>query len=49
MVISGKRSKLTKIFVQVAEEGWWPKVAYVEFFGVEQETNKLAYEKMIIK
>jgi hypothetical protein len=49
MVISGKRAKLTKIFVQVAEEGWWPKVAYVEFFGVDTETNKPAYEKMLIK
>lgn len=49
MVISGKRSKLTKIFVQVAEEGWWPKVAYVEFFGIDTETNKPAYEKMLIK
>src|SRR5688572_2847738 len=49
MIISGKRSKMTKIFVQVAEEGWWPKVAYVEFFGVDIETNKPAYEKMLIK
>lgn len=49
MVISGKRAKLTKIFVQVAEEGWWPKIAYVEFFGVDIETNKPAYEKMLIK
>lgn len=49
MVISGKRAKLTKIFVQVAEEGWWPKIAYVEFFGVDIETNRPAYEKMLIK
>jgi hypothetical protein len=35
--------------VQVAEEGWWPKVAYVEFFGLDSETHKPTYEKMIIK
>lgn len=49
MKISGKQSKLTKIFVQVAEDGWWPKVAYVEFFGLDFETSKPTYEKMIIK
>lgn len=49
MKINGRQSKLTKIFVQVAEDGWWPKVAYVEFFGFDSETNKPAYEKMIIK
>jgi hypothetical protein len=49
MKINGKVSRLTKIFVQVAEEGWWPKVAYVEFFGLDQESGKPAYEKMIIK
>jgi hypothetical protein len=49
MKINGRQSKLTKIFVQVAEEGWWPKVAYVEFFGLDAETGKAAYEKMIIK
>ena len=49
MKIGGRLSKLTKIFVQVAEEGWWPKVAYVEFFGTDVETKKPAYEKMLIK
>src|SRR5688572_11592857 len=48
MKINGRQSKLTKIFVQVAEEGWWPKVAYVEFFGLDSETAKATYEKMII-
>jgi len=49
MSINGRQSKLKKIFVQVAEEGWWPKIAYVEFFGLDSETNKPTYEKMIIK
>ena len=49
MKINGRQSRLTKIFVQVAEEGWWPKVAYVEFFGLDSETGKPSYEKMIIK
>jgi len=49
MQINGRESKLTKIFVQVAEDGWWPKVAYVEFFGMDTETNNLTYEKMVIK
>jgi hypothetical protein len=49
MVIGGQKAKLTKIFVQVAEDGWWPKVAYVEFFGIDAKTNKPAYEKMLIK
>jgi hypothetical protein len=49
MNIGGKKSKLTKIFVQVAEEGWWPKVAYVEFFGTDATTNLPTYEKMLIK
>jgi hypothetical protein len=49
MVIGGQKAKLTKVFVQVAEDGWWPKVAYVEFFGIDVKTNKPAYEKMLIK
>ncbi len=49
MKINGRQSRLTKIFVQVVEEGWWPKVAYVEFFGLDSETSKPTYEKMIIK
>ena len=48
MSIGGKQSKLSKIFVQVAEDGWWPKVAYVEFFGLDIETKKATYEKMLI-
>jgi hypothetical protein len=49
MKISGKDSKLKRIFVQVAEDGWWPRVAYVEFFGTDLETDKPTYEKMLIK
>ncbi len=48
MSIGGYPSKLTKIFVQVAEDGWWPKVAYVEFFGIDIKTQKATYEKMLI-
>lgn len=48
MKVNGKMSKLIKMFVQVAEEGWWPKVAYVEFFGTELKTNLPTYEKLII-
>ncbi len=48
MTISGCQSRLTKIFVQVAEDGWWPSVAYVEFFGVDIKTQKATYEKMLI-
>lgn len=46
--ISDKISKLTRLFVQVAEDGWWPKVAYVEFFGTDVKTNLPVYEKLII-
>jgi hypothetical protein len=48
MNINGKPSKLRKVFVQVAEDGWWPKIDYVEFFGLDMETNKSSYEKMEI-
>lgn len=49
MKISGQQSRLTNIFVQVAEEGWWPKIAYVEFFGLDSQTLKPSYEKMLIR
>lgn len=49
MNIGGIQSRLSKIFVQVAEEGWWPKVAYVEFFGTDAATSNPTYEKMLIK
>lgn len=48
MKIDNKISKLVKIFVQVAEDGWWPKVAYVEFFGTDFKTNLPTYEKLQI-
>lgn len=48
MIIHGQKSKLTKIFVQVAEDGWWPRIAYIKFFGLDQNTNKPVYERMQI-
>lgn len=48
MSINGQPARLTKIFVQVAEDGWWPRIAYIEFFGVDSRTNQPAYEKMMI-
>jgi len=48
MTIHGQKSKLTKIFVQVAEDGWWPRIAYIEFFGLDNKTNKPIYERMQI-
>lgn len=48
MKIDNKLSKLVRIFVQVAEDGWWPKVAYVEFFGTDFKTNLPTYEKLLI-
>ncbi len=48
MNINGSPSKLTKLFVQVTEDGWWPKVAYVEFFGTDLKTNLPVYEKLVI-
>lgn len=48
MKIDNKISKLVKIFVQVAEDGWWPKVAYVEFFGTDFKTNLPTYERLLI-
>jgi hypothetical protein len=49
MNIGGKLSRLRKIFVQVAEDGWWPRIDYVEFISNELETNKHAYEKKDIE
>lgn len=48
MKIDNKISKLVKIFVQVAEDGWWPKIAYVEFHGIDFKTNQPTYEKLVI-
>lgn len=48
MKIDNKISKLVKIFVQVAEDGLWPKIAHVEFFGTELKTNLSTYEKLLI-
>lgn len=48
MKIDNKISKLVKIFVQVSEDGWWPKIAYVEFFGTDLKTSLPTYEKLLI-
>jgi hypothetical protein len=47
MMINKKMSTLHKIFVQVAETGFLPKVQYVEFYG-EDSSHKPTYEKMLI-
>lgn len=48
MKIANTVSSLEKIFIQVAEDGWWPKVAYIEFFGTDITSGKRTYEKMEI-
>lgn len=48
MKIDNKISKLVKIFVQVAEDGWWPKIAYVEFYGIDFMTKLPTYQKLVI-
>jgi hypothetical protein len=48
MVINNKRSILKRIFIQVKEDSWWPKIAYVEFFGIDIEGRQPVYEKMLI-
>ena len=48
MRLNGQPARLTKIFVQVAEDGWWPRIAYIEFFGVDSRTSQPVYEKMLI-
>lgn len=46
MDIGARKSRLTKIFVHVAEDGWWPKIDYVEFFGFDAATQEPTYEKL---
>ena len=48
MNIGGRSSNLRKIFVHVAEDGWWPKIDYVDFFGLDASTNSPTYERMKI-
>lgn len=48
MNINNKRSILKRIFIQVKEDSWWPKIDYVEFFGLDVEGRQPVYEKMII-
>jgi hypothetical protein len=48
MNIANMPSRLEKIFVTATDNDWFPKVAYVEFFGTNISTGKSSYEKMII-
>jgi hypothetical protein len=48
MNINNRRSILKRIFIQVKEDSWWPKIAYVEFFGIDIEGRQPVYEKMLI-
>jgi hypothetical protein len=48
MNIANAPSRLEKIFVTATDNDWFPKVAYVEFFGINIATGKSSYEKMII-
>jgi hypothetical protein len=48
MNIANTSSRLERIFVTATDNDWFPKVAYVEFFGTDLSTGKSNYEKMII-
>jgi hypothetical protein len=47
--INGHKAILQKVFVQLASNGFIPKVHYVELFGFDNTHNKAVYERMYVK
>ena len=46
MNINGKRSRLSKIFVQAEETSWLPKVKYVDIIGSDLQTGVKVVERI---
>ena len=47
--INGRKALLQKVFVQLANNAFIPKVKYVELFGVESDNRTKAYERIDIQ
>ncbi|UBM63426.1 DUF4833 domain-containing protein [Candidatus Sulfidibacterium hydrothermale] len=45
--IDGQNAILDHIYIYADNSGFWPKVKYVELFGINPKTKKNVYEKMI--
>ncbi len=48
-LIDGKISKLDRMFANLDESGWIPKVNYGEFFGHDLKTGEKTYKKVFPK
>ncbi len=44
--INGKQAIIQKIFAQAVETAWYPKVEFVELFGIDPITREAVYEKI---
>lgn len=47
--INGHKAALEKVFVQLASNGFIPKVHYIELFGFDYAKEKAVYERMVIQ
>jgi len=46
--INGKQCKLDHLYIYADESAIWPKVEYVELFGININSGEQVYEKLII-
>jgi hypothetical protein len=47
--INGHRAALQKVFVQLANNAFIPKVHYIELFGFDYTSDKAVYERIMIQ
>ena len=46
-IISGKQAILERLYIFADNSGFWPKVKYIELYGIDATTGKSVYEKII--
>ncbi len=46
--INNKEARLDHIYIFADNSGMWPKVKYIELFGINPVTKKQVYEKIIV-
>lgn len=46
MEIAGNMARLTNLFVQADESGLWPRVLFIEIFGIDLQTGAVIKEKI---
>ena len=47
-IIDGKRASLSKIFLEIEGNSFWPKITYIDIYGLDLNTGKEIHERLFV-